>query len=468
MVTVKKGITKANKYTKKRGRLIHNNNNNNTKILHNFYKDLFKSNKDLALQLTLERNINAQFLEYIYKQLNAKQLIINAIAIAKSRTSEENKSIIVNKITSIVNKHLRSSKYIDSELINFILTNTNCKIVTYKNIIKGKTYIFDFIMYNDEISILNLDLIVEKMLLVLQLIIAISNNESRNGQHVTFFLTPFQKKLNSNNSNNSNNSSNSNILGAKNVNSGFTYPNLINGVTFIYRKEEFFKVFIHESIHYYGIDKALHKQLNSNINYNKFINLFSIGTEYIAKIGINEGLTEYWTFIIYLTALSYKKSITLANFIYEFERLYKLELLHILFQVVKILNYNKLTYSQFLANSSANSSNKYKETSHIFSYYIVKTLLVYNHENMLKSNIFDMNFSNKLNITLKSDVNSINTLFINLLSYASDAGFINIINKVTNYFTNFTNYNRTNIHSLYKRKIILNNLMMMCNDNNII
>ena len=460
MVTLKKGIVKANKYTKtkKRGSLIYNN----TKILHNFYKDLFKTNKDLDLQLTLEKNNNSisnKFLIYIYTLYNAKQQIISALNIAKSRTQEENKLIINNKISSIVNKHLKSSAYIDDTIINFILTNTKCKIVTYKNIINGKTYMFDFIIYNNEISITNLDLIVEKMLLVLQLIIAISRNETRNGQHVTFFLTPFKKKLNLNNNA---------ILGAKNVNSGFTYPYLVNGVTFIYRKEEFFKVFIHESIHYYGIDKALHKQLNSNINYNKFINLFSIGTEYIAKIGINEGLTEYWTFIIYLTALSYKKSITLANFIYEFERLYKLELLHILFQVVKILNYNKLTYSQFLANSSANSSNKYKETSHIFSYYIVKTLLVYNHENMLKSNIFDMNFSNKLNITLKSDVNSINTLFINLLSYASDAGFINIINKVTNYFTNFTNYNRTNIHSLYKRKIILNNLMMMCNDNNII
>ena len=460
MVTLKKGIVKANKYTKtrKRGSLIYNN----TKILHNFYKDLFKTNKDLDLQLTLEKNNNSisnKFLIYIYTLYNAKQQIISALNIAKSRTQEENKLIINNKISSIVNKHLKSSAYIDDTIINFILTNTKCKIVTYKNIINGKTYMFDFIIYNNEISITNLDLIVEKMLLVLQLIIAISKNETRNGQHVTFFLTPFKKKLNLNNNA---------ILGAKNVNSGFTYPYLVNGVTFIYRKEEFFKVFIHESIHYYGIDKALHKQLNSNINYNKFINLFSIGTEYIAKIGINEGLTEYWTFIIYLTALSYKKSITLANFIYEFERLYKLELLHILFQVVKILNYNKLTYSQFLANSSANSSNKYKETSHIFSYYIVKTLLVYNHENMLKSNIFDMNFSNKLNITLKSDVNSINTLFINLLSYASDAGFINIINKVTNYFTNFTNYNRTNIHSLYKRKIILNNLMMMCNDNNII
>ena len=198
-------------------------------------------------------------------------------------------------------------------------------------------------------------MIVEKMLLVLQLIIAISKNETRNGQHVTFFLTPFKKKLNLNNNV---------ILGAANVNSGFTYPYLINGITFIYRKEEFFKVFIHESIHYYGIDKALHKELNNNINYNKFINLFNIRAQDIANIGINEGLTEYWTFIIYLIALSYKKSITLANFIYEFERLYKLELAHILFQVVKILNYNKLTYSQFLIKSS----NKYRESSHIFSY----------------------------------------------------------------------------------------------------
>jgi len=459
MVTVKKGITKANKYTKKRGRLIHNNSNsnsnNNTKILHNFYKGLFKTKKDLALLLTPERNSNTQFLEYIYKQLNAKQLIINALAIEKSRTSEENKSIIVNKITNIVNNHLRSSNYIDSELINFILTNTNCKIVTYKNIIKGKTYVFDFIIYNDDLAIKNLDLIVEKMLLVLQLIIAISNNDLRNGQHVTFFLTPFQKKLNSN----------TNILGAKNVNSGFTYPYLKNGVTFIYRKEEFFKVFIHESIHYYGIDKALHKDFSNdpkyNRNYNKFINSFNIRPQDIANIGINEALTEYWTFIIYIIAQSYKKSITLANFIYEFENSYKLELLHIIFQVVKILNYNKLTYSEFLTKYS----KQYKETSHIFSYYIVKTLLVYNHSDLLKSTIFDINFSSpsSLNIALKSDPNSINTFFIKLLSYAYDANFINIINKVSAY----TKTNTRSI-SIYKQNIISSNLMMMYNDNNII
>jgi hypothetical protein len=296
---------------------------------------------------------------------------------------------------------------------------------------------------------------------VLQLIIAISKNDTRNGQHITFFLTPFKKKLNN---------SNTNVLGAKNVNSGFTYPYLINGITFIYRKEEFFKVFIHESIHYYGIDKALHKDFskdpNYNINYNKFINLFNINDHDIVNISINEGLTEYWTFIIHLIALSYKKSITLANFINKFENLYKLELLHIIFQVVKILNYNKLTYSQFLTKSSA----KYRETSHIFSYYIVKTLLVYNHENLLNSTMFDINFSNKLNIALKTDINSINNFFINLLSYANDSRFIKLVNKVETLYNKYNNYkynySKKNTQDIKKQNIILNNLMMMYNDNN--
>ena len=454
MITVKKRIAKANKYTKKKGRV----NYNNSKILHNFYNQLFKKSHTLDLIMfnkNKNKNKNSimrKFLEYIYIELNYKQKIINTINIEKSRTIEDNKDIINNKITTIVNKHLRHSKYIDESIINFIIVN-KCKIVTYENIINEKTYVFDFIIYNDEISITNLDLIVEKMLLALQLIIAISKNDTRNGQHVTFFLTPFQKKLNSNNNI---------ILGAKNVNSGFTYPYLKNGITFIYRKEEFFKVFIHESIHYYGIDKALHKEFNRNINYNKFLDLFNISNKEIVNIGINEGLTEFWAFIIDVCIISYNRSIKLANFIYEFERLYKLELLHIVFQLVKILNYNKLTYSQLLTKSS----NKYRENTHIFSYYIVKTLLVYNHEDLLKSNIFDMNFSNKLNICLKNDINSINNLFINLLKYALDPDFIKIVNKVAIVYNNM--YNRVNIHSIYEHKFILNNLMMMSNANNIL
>ena len=459
MKSVKKSITKANnyakanKYTKKKNKI----SNNNSKTLHNFYGQLLKKHESLGLAYRLNNTIMGKILHVIYIEFINKQKIINTINVEKSRYQEDNKTIIKKNISAIVDKHLRASKYIDETIVNFIITNINCKIVTYKNIIKGKTYVFDFIIYDDKISIKKLDLIVENMLLFLQVLIAISNNELRNGQHVTFFLTPFQKKLNSNNSTNI-------PLGAKNVNSGFTYPSLESGITFIYRMEEFFKVFIHESIHYYGIDKALHKEFNSNASYNKFIGLFNISNKNSVDIGINEAITEFWTFILYLCVISYKKEINYSDFINKFERLYILEMVHLIFQLVKILNYNKLTYSQFISKSNIH----YSETSHIFSYYIVKTVLVYNHEELLKSNIFEitlntLNNSNKLNITLKHDNNSIDKLFNSLSKYALDANFIKFVNKISTYYNNM--YNRANAsRSINNERFILNNLRMMSSD----
>ena len=458
MKSVKKSIAKANKYTKKKYKTTYNN----SKILHNFYGVLLKKydNLDYRLSNSNSNSSMGKLLHVLYNEFSNKQKIINAINVEKSRSYEDNKTNIKKKINAIVEKHLRSTKYIDETIINYITTNVNCKIVTYENVIKGKTYVFDFIIYDNKISIKKLDLVVENMLLFLQVLIAISNNEMKNGQHITFFLTPFQKKLNSNNHI---------ILGAKNVNSGFTYPNLENGITFIYRMEEFFKVFVHESVHYYGIDKALHKDFNSNANYNKFVDLFSISNKNFNAIGINEAITEFWTFMLYLCVISYKKDINISDFIYKFERLYKLELIHLIFQLVKILNYNKLTYNQFISKSNTH----YNESSHIFSYYIVKTLLVYNHEELLKSNIFEFianntnntnspnspNSTNKLNIILKHNINSINKLFVILSKYALDTNFIKFVNKISIF------YNSKNAYALtYKERFICNNLRMMASD----
>jgi hypothetical protein len=426
-------------------------------MLHNFYGVLLKKYENLDYRLNNSNSSMGKLLHVLYNEFSNKQKIINAINVEKSRSYEDNKTNIKKKINAIVDKHLRSTKYIDETIINYITTNVNCKIVTYENVIKGKTYVFDFIIYNNKISIKKLDLVVESMLLLLQVLIAISNNEMRNGQHVTFFLTPFQKKLNSNNHI---------ILGAKNVNSGFTYPNLESGITFIYRMEEFFKVFVHESVHYYGIDKALHKDFNSNANYNKFLDLFSISNKNFNAIGINEAITEFWTFIMYLCVISYKKDINISDFVYQFERLYKLELIHLIFQLVKILNYNKLTYNQFISKSNTH----YNESSHIFSYYIVKTLLVYNHEELLKSNIFEFivnntnntNSPNKLNIILKHDINSINKLFVILSKYALDTNFIKFVNKISMFYNN--NNNNNTLTSTYKERFIFNNLRMMSSD----
>ena len=338
------------------------------------------------------------------------------------------------------------------------------------------------------------------MLVFLQILIKISknlNNEvnscSNHGISITFFLTPLLKKLDITKDNNKE------ILGPKNVNSGFNYTCLSSGSIFIYRKQDFFKVFVHESIHGYGIDMALHNNFNQNKNYNNFLNLFALANKDNTNIGINEALTEFWTSLLYLCITSYQYSKNLHEFIYNFERLYKIEMVHALYQISKILHYNKLTYATFINNSNSN----YRENSHIFSYFIVKTLMLINHEHMLNSQLFDLNSISELNniesnspinIKLKSDITSINKLFANLYDYAKDPLFIKIINSIelehrkhynnyVNKYVNIKTHKRNKNLKLKMRKLLtyknktndipnmrnymLTNLKMMIYDYNI-
>ena len=62
------------------------------------------------------------------------------------------------------------------------------------------------------------------------------------------FLTPFKRELEK---------SQDKILGADNVNGGFCYGCIPNGEIIIYRQEEVFKVFTHELLHNFGVDKYI-------------------------------------------------------------------------------------------------------------------------------------------------------------------------------------------------------------------
>jgi hypothetical protein len=412
---------------------------NYSKKMFHFYKPILKIlEKETQIREYFsisDKSIMRNFLTYIYLQFTEVNKIINTLNINDSRSLNTNPSI---KISAIIKDHLSKSIYTDANIVSYIKKNlNNCKIVSYENTINNKKFVFEFIIY-DKMNIQNLDNIVKNMLIFLQVLIKISknlNNEinkcSKDGISITFFLTPFLKKLNITNN------KNKEVLGVTNVNSGFNYTCVSSGLIFIYRKEDFFKVFVHESIHGYGIDTALHNNFNKNKNYNKFLNLFAFANKHHTNIGINEALTEFWTSLLYLCVNSYQDSKNLHSFIYNFERLYKLELVHALYQISKILEYNNLTYNTFINNSNSNSN--YRENSHIFSYFIVKTLMLINNEHMLNSQLFELNNISKLeniknntsiNIKLKHDDISVNKLFSNLYEYAKDPFFIKIMNNV--------------------------------------
>lgn len=405
----------------------------------NFYKPLLKKlekESKIAHYFRIKENsIMRNFLTYIFPQFSEFTKIINTLNITESRNLHTNPS---EKINAIIKEHLSKSKYIDTSVITYISNNiSNCKIISYENTIYNKKFILEFVIY-DKININKLDNIVKNMLVFLQILIKISknlnneiNNCSKDGISITFFFTPFLKKLTLTND------KNKEILGPKNVNSGFNYTCLSSGSIIIYRKEDFFKVFVHESIHGYGIDMALHNNFTKNKNYNNFLNLFALTNKDNTNIGINESVTEFWTSLLYLCINSYQDSKNLQSFIYNFERLYKIELVHALYQISKILHYNDLTYNTFINNSKSNSN--YRENSHIFSYFIVKTLMLINHDHMLNSQVFELNnisksenieFDSPINIKLKQDDISVNKLFANLYEYAIDPLFIKIMNSI--------------------------------------
>ncbi len=415
--------------------------NSYSKKMFNFYKPILKlltKESQIAQSFSIKNNSTMRnFLTYIYLQFIEVSKSINILSITNSRREISN---VGAKISILIKEHLSKSIYIDSSIINYISTNlNNCKIVSYENIIHNKKFVLEFIVY-DKININNLDKIVKNMLIFLQILIKISknsNNEinecSKDGISITFFLTPFLKKFNITKTKNE--TKTKEILGANNVNSGFNYTCLNSGLIFIYRKEDFFKVFVHESVHGYGIDRALHSDFSKNENYNKFLKLFAFANIPTTNVGINEAITEFWTSLLYLCINSYQDCKNLSSFIYNYERLYKLELVHALYQISKILHYNNLTYNSFTKNSNA----KYRENSHIFSYFIVKTMMLLNHEHMLNSRLFDLNNIFKLdhiktnsfiNIKLRSDTSSINKLFANLYDYARDSLFIKIMNII--------------------------------------
>ena len=452
----------------------YNQTNNNRLLMNSYSKKMFNFYKPLLKLLTKESHIAQSFsiknnstmrnfLTYIYLQFIEVSKFINTLNITNSRREITN---VGAKINIIIKEHLSTSIYIDSSIITYISNNlNNCKIISYENIIHNKKFVLEFIVY-DKININNLDKIVKNMLIFLQILIKISNNSnneinecSKDGISITFFLTPFLKKLNITETE----TKTKEILGAKNVNSGFNYICLNSGSIFIYRKEDFFKVFVHESVHGYGIDRALHIDFSKNENYNKFLKLFAFANIHTTNVGINEAITEFWTSLLYLCINSYQDSKNLSSFISNFERLYKLELVHALYQISKILHYNNLTYNSFIKNSNS----KYRENSHIFSYFIVKTMMLLNHEHMLNSQLFELNnifnlehikTNSFINIKLKSDTSNLNKLFANLYDYARDPLFIKIMNIVEiehmkHYNKYISNYGMNKTQKQNKNKI---------------
>ena len=188
---------------------------------------------------------------------------------------------------------------------------------------------------------------------------------------ITVYPTPFEKQLPT---------ISSKILDSNNVNSAFTYYCAKEGSIVIYRKEEWRKVFIHETIHAYGLDFASH---DCSQLVNQMKRLFPVKSEY----RISEAYTESWARILNCMMTVFFNSIspiTHKTFLYNIQHCLGIERLYAARQCEKILTYIGLPYTTLIDPSKAlYSRNLFVEKSNVLSYYIITAVLLSDYSSFM-------------------------------------------------------------------------------------
>jgi hypothetical protein len=178
------------------------------------------------------------------------------------------------------------------------------------------------------------------------------------------------------------------------VNTAFTTSCEPKTEIILFRKEEWFKVLMHETFHCLGLDFSEHSSINSEVH-SEILKHIPIKSE----VKLYETYCEMWAeiinTIIITTIENHGKTISFPSLV---EDMLHNELFYSLFQVAKILNHFNLDYEDLYkdANSSgfdvfsfgggaANKKrNRYKEQTEIFSYFLLKTILLFNCDTFIQ------------------------------------------------------------------------------------
>ena len=359
---------------------------NTTEPFINFFIDNFQT-------FYKKKSIESQKdLEVIYKKIYSN-IKTASESVSKLSITKEYVEIFVRD--QIPQTQLLKSRFVPEKIRTYIYENSRYYILYKTTIpdrvqgIKREVELF-FVLTEDEdlIKLKRFDEYAEKMFLIISLLSKFSKNDCNRSLTLLLYLTPFKKEL-------------PELiftpLGPENANSGLTTKcNTINEIC-IYRKEEFFKLFIHECFHAFSLDFSSFSQTEIN---KKIKSLFPIYSEY----NIYEAYTEFWANILNCAVISYfcleqpKKKASEEQEKHNQEKLFEtftlyldfciqMERMFSLFQMVKILNTFTLKYNDLYENNEESKrlrETMYREETSIFSYYILKTVLLFYYVSFLK------------------------------------------------------------------------------------
>jgi len=178
------------------------------------------------------------------------------------------------------------------------------------------------------------------------------------------------------------------------ANTGFTRTCIANSEIIIFRKEEWFKVFLHESFHNFSLDFS---DMNVDKVNSQIRQLFPVKSE----VTLYEVYTEFWAEIMNTVICSFMMHphnesdyLKACDFFINCERHFGM------YQLVKVLKHMGLTYSDIKKDYISESKREkreiketsqkvdvrkqYKESTNVLSYYVLKNILLNNYNGFLE------------------------------------------------------------------------------------
>lgn len=281
-------------------------------------------------------------------------------------------------------KELLQSNYVPKEIREFIFVESR-QYLSYKYVIddqiKGikRTIEINFVMFttDDMLELKKYDSYVKYMIMALGMISKHAKGDCCKKLRVFIYLTDFKRELPQ---------KPHACIEPMNVNGGLTTNCGYTNEICIYRKEEFFKVFLHECFHAFNMDFSIKPQFEVNKKMRKIFNVES-------EFNIYEAYCEFWATILNNAFISFKCSLNkqvnkaeMEDFILYLDFCNKLEVMFSLFQLNKLMNFFSITYDNLYQPDQTSKhicKYMYKEKTNVFSYYILKTILLFHYEDFL-------------------------------------------------------------------------------------
>jgi hypothetical protein len=347
---------------------------------------------------------------------NLINLLFNSgkFKLLKTKFSNSTNKFVKNIYDDINNIKLPSYK-INKDKFNMYGEHFNIIPAKFKNYINSKSLYTTSINTKIDKRIVNIHMMhpnnyythnIELLIRWLTYAYSISPIQCSKQLNVFIYLTPFNKEL-----------PNIELINTSHANNAFTFACLEENEINIFRHEEWFKVFIHETIHALGIDF-------SRFNYSRTVNpilnkVFRLNIDYNVHEAYCETLATFFNVILLNHHLPFNK------FLNNIQDLMFNEAQFSLYQSAKILNHHNILYQKVIR---AREPSIYNETTPIFSYFIIKACLLYNLDKFFISR-------NKKSIVFKKD--HLPNFISFIQKHAVSRNFIYDLNKVQELIYNY-------------------------------